>query len=266
MVNGHQSAVGKRETDHRPPAADRRFAPLTLNYFNYFTEIEETFIRRRGKNLLLSPLDWALIESWQDRGVPLHIVLRGIEKVFDGVEKQPSRHRSVKSLFYCKEEIEAQYALWLDSQVGRNGVQTSEMQDQTPEPEHHRTAKNELFADEAIKNHLEKVSTDLKNVYQNQTNEMKEIVERVLKRLAELEKNYHSAETLEDSLEQLESLIDECLLKNFETGELKSEVEKQLASYRPKMEQEVFQRTFDLMLLKRLREEAGIPRLSLFYL
>ena len=89
-----------------------------LNYYNYFTEIEETFIRRRGKNLLLSPLDWALIEAWQEREVPLHIILRGIERVFDTIDKQPTRKRSVKSLFYCKEEIEAQYAEWLESQVG----------------------------------------------------------------------------------------------------------------------------------------------------
>ena len=89
-----------------------------MNYYNYFTEIEETFIRRRGKNLLLSPLDWALIESWQERQLPLHIILRGIEKVFDLIDKQPNRKRSVKSLLYCKEEIEAQFAEWLESQVG----------------------------------------------------------------------------------------------------------------------------------------------------
>ncbi len=52
-----------------------------MNYFNYFSEIEETFIRRRGRNLLLSPLDWALIETWQERGVPLPVILRGISKV-----------------------------------------------------------------------------------------------------------------------------------------------------------------------------------------
>jgi len=29
-----------------------------LNYFNYFTEIEERFQQRRGSLLLLSTLDW----------------------------------------------------------------------------------------------------------------------------------------------------------------------------------------------------------------
>src|ERR687884_204513 len=53
-----------------------------LNYFNYFTEIEDAFIRRRGKHLLVSPLDWSLMESWKEMGVPLHVVLRGIERAF----------------------------------------------------------------------------------------------------------------------------------------------------------------------------------------
>ena len=44
-----------------------------MNYFNYFTEIEDAFVRRRGKHLLLSPMDWALIESWKELKVPLHV-------------------------------------------------------------------------------------------------------------------------------------------------------------------------------------------------
>ena len=53
------------------------------NYFNYFTEIEEQFLRRRGGGLLLSTLDWALIESWKNSGVPLEAVLRGIDLAFE---------------------------------------------------------------------------------------------------------------------------------------------------------------------------------------
>src|SRR5436189_3489481 len=89
-----------------------------LNYFNYFAEIEETFVRRRGKHLFLSPLDWALIEAWQERGVPLHIVIRSIESVFDVFDEQPAGTRTIKSLFYCREEIESQHAEWLRSRAG----------------------------------------------------------------------------------------------------------------------------------------------------
>src|ERR671932_2711330 len=93
-----------------------------MNYFNYFTEIEDTFIRRRGRSLLLSPMDWALIESWKEMGIPLHVALRGIERAFDSYEARP-RKRSVKSLFYCQEEVEAQFAEWLQS---RHGAATTE--------------------------------------------------------------------------------------------------------------------------------------------
>ncbi|CAN5464015.1 hypothetical protein BH10ACI1_BH10ACI1_16440 [soil metagenome] len=232
-----------------------------MNYYNYFTEIEETFIRRRGKNLLLSPLDWALIESWQEREVPLHIILRGIERVFDTIDKQPNRKRSVKSLFYCKEEIEAQYAEWLESQIGADLAENRQSTVSSQQSE-----KSELFSADAIEAHLEKVSADLNAAKQKAADDLRETLERVINRLAEIAGSYETAEKLEESLEKLDTLIDEMLLKTSETEHLKGEVEKQIASYRGKMDAEVFQRTFDLMMLKRLRETAEIPRLSLFYL
>lgn len=237
-----------------------------MNYYNYFTEIEETFIRRRGKNLLLSPLDWALIESWQEREVPLHIVLRGIERVFDTIDKQPNRKRSVKSLFYCKEEIEAQFAEWLESQVGKNSPE-SKVQNPKSEIVDSNSSKSELFSREAIEGHLKNVSADLSEVIARTANgDLRETLERVLNRLTEIDGNYGTAEKLEESLEKLDALIDESLLKTSDIEPLKAATEKNLASYRNKMDAEVFQRTYDLMILKKLREQAEIPRLSLFYL
>src|SRR5438067_139305 len=68
-------------------------AAVVENYFNYFTEIEEHFHRRRGAALLLSTLDWALIESWKDAGIPLEAVLRGIDATFDHWGRRPSKTR-----------------------------------------------------------------------------------------------------------------------------------------------------------------------------
>ena len=238
-----------------------------MNYFNYFTEIEETFIRRRGRNLLLSPLDWALIENWQEREIPLHIILRAIETVFDGVEKQPNRKRTVKSLSYCKEEIEAQFAEWSEMQTGKP-VPSSKFQ--VPNSiEELQNSNNELFPVETIKNHLEKAVAELEKVKAQSSGNLQETFERVLNRLAELQKEIPTAEKLEESLEKLDTLIDESLLTsgdNEKLSAMKKEIEKNLASYKAKMEAEVYQRTFDLMLTKRLREEAEIPRLSLFYI
>ncbi len=75
------------------------------NYFNYFTEIEERYLKRRGSGLLLSTIDWALIETWKDAGIPLDAVLRGIDESFDKYERRPSRTKKINSLAYCAQEV-----------------------------------------------------------------------------------------------------------------------------------------------------------------
>ena len=191
--------------------------------------------------------------------MPLHIILRGIERVFDTIDKQPTRKRSVKSLFYCKEEIEAQYAEWSESQVGAAESQKSEVGSRKSED-------SNLFSAEAIEAHLEKVSAELQTANAKTSGDLRETLERVLNRLTEIAKNYETAEKLEESLEKLDLLVDETLLKHTVTENLRKEIENQLASYRNKMDSEVFSRTVELMVLKKSREKSKIPRLSLFYL
>lgn len=231
-----------------------------MNYFNYFSEIEETFNRRRGKFQFLSPLDWALMEDWEKRGVPLHVVLRGIEKVFDNQNGQTTRRRTVKGLGYCREEIEAQYEEWRERQIGKNdGAQ-----------ENSPPAESETFADDSVREHLARVSEELNSVLKKSDGDLRAVLERVSGRLADLRaEQENDAEHLEKSLSELENMIDEALLEAVESPKfepLKKQITKNLASYKSKMESEAYERTFNLMLLKELRENAGIPRLSLFYL
>lgn len=77
------------------------------NYFNYFTEIEERFQRRRGSLLLLSTLDWALIETWREAGVPLEAALRGIDAAFDKYEarQKRGRMRRINGLAWCAQAV-----------------------------------------------------------------------------------------------------------------------------------------------------------------
>ena len=222
-----------------------------MNYFNYFTEIEDTFIRRRAKNLFLSPLDWALIEQWQDRGIPLHIVIRSVESVFDVFDKQPVGTRTIKSLFYCREEVEVQYAEWLKSQAGKSN----------------ETDTEPAFSPDAVVAHINDAIASLKA---NQTESLSEDVARAVARLQELAANLTGdAETVDATLGDIEKLLDRAMLTNWESVHLKTlekEVVGQLRGYKADMEPAAYKNTFELMLLKRLREEAGIPRLGLFYL
>src|SRR5450631_874980 len=75
------------------------------NYFNYFSEIEERFLQRRGGGLLLSTLDWALIETWKDAGIPLEAVLRGIDEAFDRYNQKASKTKKVNGLAYCSQLV-----------------------------------------------------------------------------------------------------------------------------------------------------------------
>jgi hypothetical protein len=243
-----------------------------LNYFNYFTEIEDAFIRRRAKHLLLSPLDWALIESWKEMDVPLHVALRGIEKAFDSWESKP-RKRSVKSLLYCQEEVEAQFAEWREARVG------------AAEPDHGGAGATELtesdslpFSRPAILAHLERNRARLLEICtvrkQAGADDFSDALERAVALLAELEQDFTAtasanAQKLEQSLSGIERMLSDAIRSVAGAAELQAiegEVKEQLKPYRKHMESAVYQQTFANLLLKRLREQFGVPRLSLFYL
>jgi len=237
-----------------------------LNYFNYFTEIEDTFVRRRAKHLMLSSIDWALIESWKEMGVPLHIALRGIEKAFDSWESKP-RKRSIKTLLYCQEEVEAQYAEWLETRVG---AESAEEKTETA------STNGAAFSRETILEHvrqaLARIQTTAGQI--SAKSEIKEALKRAASLLQDLESELVQAtsvdsQKLEVSLTGIERMLSEAL-RNWAPQEqqetLTAEIKKQLKPYRSHMEESVYNQTFDNLFMTRLRERFGIPRLSLFYL
>ena len=79
----------------------------SFNYFNYFTEIEDYFWRKRGAHLLVSPLDWAIVETWQKAGIPLGAVLKGIDRAFESWQRsrRAAGGRQLKSLAYCVDSV-----------------------------------------------------------------------------------------------------------------------------------------------------------------
>jgi hypothetical protein len=235
-----------------------------LNYFNYFTEIEDAFVRRRGKHLFLSPLDWALMEAWKEQGIPLHIVLRGVEKSFDSYEARP-RKRTMKTLFYCQEEVEAQYAEWVEARVGSSPAADGREIDSDKTP----------FSFEAITEHLTRNRNALSELAKSrkQEDDLSEALSRAAALLGEIEADFVSDATLdtrklEDSLTGLERLLNDSMLSVVNAtalAGLKNEIKDQLKPYRSHMETAVYNQTFNNLLLKRLREQFAVPRLSLFY-
>lgn len=237
--------------------------------------------------MYVSPLDWALMEAWKDRGIPLHIVLRGVEQSFDSYEAKP-RRRSVKSLFYCQEEVEAQYAEWLESQLGaspaaaaaaENGAETSAKAEGDA-----GGANGALpFPREVIAGHLAEARARLERARAEEearggggvdAGELCEALARAAARLSELEKDFATAarpdaEQLEGALNDLENLLDRALRASLAPAALearRAEAAAQLEPYRKRMERATYEQTLDSLLAKLLREQRGLPRLSLFYL
>ena len=228
-----------------------------MNYFNYFTEIEDAYVRRRGKHLFLSPLDWALMETWKHQEIPLHIVLRGIERSFDSYESRP-RKRAGKSLLSCQAEVEAQYAEWRESRVGASGQTDAHDSDETK------------FSATAISEHLQRCHSELIRLSKSRReDDLSEALTRAAALLQEIQEDtVVDTRRLEDSLTGLERMLNDSMLKVITPSDLdalKSGVKDQLKPYRSQMETAVYNQTFDNLLLKRLREQFAVPRLSLFY-
>lgn len=204
------------------------------------------------------------METWKQQGIPLHIVLRGVEKSFDSFEARP-RKRSVKSLLYCQEEVEAQYAEWVESRVG------SSSNSDNAEPDSDKTP----FSFAAITEHLTRNRNTLSALVSSRGKEddLAEALTRAAALLADIENDFTGGATLdtrrlEDSLTGLERMLNDAMLSAVDSNaleDLQREVKSQLKPYRAQMEAAVYKQTFDNLLLKRLREQFAVPRLSLFY-
>jgi len=240
-----------------------------LNYFSYFSEIEDTFIRRRGKHLMLSPIDWALIEGWKERGVPLHVVVRAIEHAFDSHESKKQK-RTVKTLLYCQEEVEAQYAEWLESRVGGHEEEGAE----SKQADESKSA----FPRDAVLVHLGRSLTNLNHLFEerrrSKDDELSETLARAVTLLSEIKDDYASAahpdaRKLEDSLTGIERLLDDAIRGTASDSELESanaEIDLQMKPYKRHMDKAAFEQTHQNLLRKSLRDHFGVPRLSLFFL
>ena len=212
------------------------------NYFNYFTEIEEHFQRVRGTSLfLLSPLDWALIETWKTSGIPLVAVQRGIDTAFEKWRTRRIKSQTVNSLAFCSQAVltEAQR------------VPGSETEAQASEP----------FPEAAVS---EFIQTNLQTL-QNAVG-----FEKIARALALiLEQPRQNLEELEQRLTVLEErmvAVARTTEKEEDALADRRELEQQLQPYRRKMsapQLDMLERQF---LERRLIERCNLPRLSLFYL
>jgi hypothetical protein len=226
------------------------------NYFNYFTEVEERYQRRRGTGLLLSTVDWALIETWKDAGIPLEAVLRGIDTAFDRYDRRPRKTKKINSLAFCAQEVLTAAEEMKEAAVGAGGEAAS--------------ASAGLEAEE-IARYFGKNAEKLRQIVSPPA--VKLVAEECAVTLTGLASTMAGAPPRLEELEQRLTVLEEKLqaaltmtAPETELFELRAEADREIAPYRSKMPGAQIQQLQKQFVHKRLFEKAKIPRLSLFYL
>jgi hypothetical protein len=241
------------------------------NYFNYFTEIEEHFHRRRGSTLLLSTLDWALIETWKDAGIPLEAVLRGIDATFDRYESRAARPRKINSLAYCSQEVLAASEEMKEAAVGARrepgeaaGLDAAEISA--------FLVSNAALLEELVAGRPPDRRGNVGGLKQlpASAHSMVGDAARNLRELAASLGTVRVAwEDLERRLTMMEEKLFAALLAATPDDELvavRTQADRELAPYRRKMPAAQIEQLHKQSVHKRLLEDYGLPRLSLFYM
>lgn len=229
------------------------------NYFNYFTEIEERYLQRRGGGLLLSTLDWALIETWKDAGIPLEAVLSGIDDAFDRYDQRPSRARKINSLAYCSQAVLSAAEDMKEAAIGAS-------------TEENTTRNREGFEPGSVAGYLRR-NADLLQRTKMPEGKAQLVLEtaQTLRQLADdVDRNpKNRLEDLERRLTVLEEKLFAVLLTLTSDDELvtvRAEADRDLAPYRSKMSAPQIEQLHKQYVNKRLLAKYQLPRLSLFYM
>jgi hypothetical protein len=220
------------------------------NYINYFTEIEEHFQRRRGSILLLSTLDWALIDTWREAGVPLAAVLRGIDAAFDKYEarKTKARMRKVNGLAWCAQAVMEAVEAMQEATVGGTPVQ----------------GEAAVLEQERIAQHLRTAAA----IFTRAAAAMPALRE-IADRLEQLASQKLTNEVLEQNLSALEEKLFALLITQTSAEELRQmreQAARELAPYRSRMQALQIRQIEQQFLRRRLLERYDLPRVSLFYM
>jgi hypothetical protein len=227
-----------------------------LNYFNYFTEIEEQFQRRRGSLLMLSTLDWALIDTWREAGIPLAAVLRGIDAAFDKRAAHPGRRtqKPVNGLAWCAQAVVEEAQAMQEAAVGAGPASVAAEE------------KEDGLSRARIAAHMDRCAT----MYAAQdVPEFTDAAARLRQLKGELDAPDFRMEDLERALTMLEEKIFAALLTRTADEELvriRAQSSSELAPYRRKLQAAQIAQIERQFLNKRLLEARKLPRLSLFYI
>ncbi len=231
-----------------------------MNYFNYFTEIEEHFQQARATGMfLLSPLDWAMIETWKESGIPLEAVHKGIDRAFEKWHARKRKTRMVNSLAYCAQEVLAAAREMADITGGEMPPASKR------EPAFSGPELGEYFRRNvaALQTAAAKASPAVARTCRETITSLEQLTEAAGEgRLTDLE-------AVEQRLTVLEERLIAAVREHLREDQMlaaRQSMERELAPYRGKMTADQLVLLEKQYLDRRCLESEGLPRLSLFYL
>ena len=238
-----------------------------FNYFNYYTEIEEYFWQKRGAHLLVSPIDWAIVETWQKAGIPLPAVLKGIDRAFETYarSRRAAGGRQLKSLAYC---VDAVLDAAEEEKEAAAGTGPSVAKKKEAEESFSRDELRSFF--NRNRERLSAVATTLQTTQQELALRLNDAASRLAEMLALIDSpGALDLEDIERRLTVQEEKLSASLTANASEEfmvEVRREMDRQLAPYRRKMNAAQLSQLERQYMQKRLWERYNLPRLSLFYL
>lgn len=245
-----------------------------MNYYNYFTEIEEQFVRRRGKHLLISPLDWSLVSIWRESGVPLHVALRGIDIAMDTWHSKPHRSSDrLSTLFYCHNAVMAEYARHLEAHLGEGpsevppkSSETGQTQAQSSDDGPDKNSVLQFLAARIREIELLREKHSL--------GENSEGLDRTWSRLAEIVRSIGTEEQADfEALERDLGILDELLVAELRRGisqeqldTWEQEAKRELRVYKKRLPKETYAKIVENFMRGKIHRLFSIGELSLFHI
>lgn len=225
------------------------------NYFNYFTEVEERFRQARDSSMFyLSPLDWALVETWKDSGIPLEAVLKGIDRAFEAYHARRRRPTTVNSVAYCSQQV---------MRAAQENLQSVAVQAQAVPPGFEDAALEDFFLSRVRPlRRLAGRGGPGAEVFGQTADALERLDEDAAAgRLDDLEEVERRLTALEDRVVGVAAGA----LSQDQMLSMRRELDAQLKPYRRKLAAAEIVMLEQKFLRRRSMEELGIPRLSLFY-
>jgi hypothetical protein len=228
----------------------------------YLEEVEKYFIQKRERAASLSPIDWPIVKSWEERGIPLEVVFKGIDTAFARFrEKKDSEEEVIRSLAYCQYDVENCWQTYQEMVLGKP---ISESQ----------KARPLQTEQEKIRQHLNKLITQLTELSEMPAyQQISEALHQTIFALDSLRSQIQKASLTFDSAQvhgQLKELEEQLILTIRKTlpdtqiEHLFMQAEQKLVRYKEDMNSHIYQETLQAVIHRELRDLFSLPAFDFF--